>query len=76
MKETTTLIRARVDSAKVKNAERVLGRLGLKMSDAINIFVAQIELRNDLPFVVTVRPERLISTEGQGEIWNEVLGEY
>lgn len=76
MKEKTILIRARVDSRKVKKAEKVFSRLGLKMSDAINIFISQVELRDDLPFMVTTKPERLLSNEEQGKIWNEALGEY
>ena len=76
MKEETILIRARVDSRKVKKAEKVFSRLGLKMSDAINIFISQVELRDDLPFMVTTKPERLLSNEEQGKIWNEALGEY
>lgn len=76
MKEETILIRARVDSRKVKKAEKVFSRLGLKMSDAINIFISQVELRDDLPFTVTTKPERLLSNEEQGKIWNEALGEY
>ena len=46
------------------------------MSDAINIFISQVELRDDLPFMVTTKPERLLSNEEQGKIWNEALGEY
>ena len=76
MKEETTLIRARVDSRKAKKDEKIFSRLGLKMSDAINIFISQVELRDDLPFTVTTKPERLLSNEEQGKIWNEALGEY
>ena len=46
------------------------------MSDAINIFISQVDLRGDLPFSVTTKPERLMSDEEQGKIWNEALGEY
>lgn len=76
MKNTTTLLRARVDAKKAKKAEKVFNRLGIKMSDAINIFIAQVEIRNDLPFTITTKPERLVSDEEQGKIWNKALGEY
>ncbi len=76
MKETTTLIRARVDSRRAKKAEKVFSRLGLKMSDAINIFIAQVEIRNDLPFTVSTKPERLVSDVEQANIWDKALGEY
>ena len=76
MKEETTLIRARVDSRKAKKDEKIFSRLVLKMYDAINIFISQVELRDDLPFTVTTKPERLLSNEEQGKIWNEAVGEY
>ncbi len=76
MKETTTLIRARVNSQRAKKAEKVFSRLGLKMSDAINIFIAQVEIRNDLPFSVSTKPERLVSDIEQANIWDKALGEY
>ncbi len=76
MKAETTLLRARVDAKKLKKAEEVFDKLGLKMSDAINIFIAQVYLRNDIPFSITTTPERLLTDEQQGAIWNEALGEY
>jgi hypothetical protein len=38
--------------------------------------VAQVELRDDLPFAITTHPERLLSTAEQGKVWEEALGEY
>ncbi len=76
MKESTVLVRARVNSRRVKKAEKVFARLGLKMSDAINIFIAQVELRGDLPFSVSTNPDRLLTNEEEGKIWNDALGEY
>ena len=72
----TTLFRARVPTARLRKAEKVFARLGMKPGDALNIFLAQVELRNDLPFAITTTPERLISTEEQGKVWDKVLGEY
>jgi antitoxin component of RelBE/YafQ-DinJ toxin-antitoxin module len=54
----------------------VFDRLGLKTTDAINLFFAQVALREDLTFVVTAHPERLQSDEQQAMAWNEALGEY
>ena len=48
----------------------------MKPGDALNIFLAQVELLNDLPFPVTSNPERLLSTTAQGKIWEEALGDY
>ncbi len=72
----TTLFRARVPTARLRNAEAILARLGLKPGEAFNLFLAQVELRNDLPFAVTTQPERLMSTAEQGKAWEDALGEY
>ena len=72
----TTLFRTRVPTARLRRAEKVLARLGMKPGDAFNIFLAQIELRNDLPFTITTKPERLLSTAEQGKVWEDALGEY
>lgn len=72
----TTLFRVRVPAARLRRAEKVLARLGMKPGDAFNIFLAQIELRNDLPFTITTKPERLLSTAEQGKVWEDALGEY
>ncbi|MDR2201893.1 MAG: type II toxin-antitoxin system RelB/DinJ family antitoxin [Clostridiales bacterium] len=42
----------RVEPALKANAERVLGRLGLTPSEAINIFLNQVVLHKGLPFEV------------------------
>ena len=44
MPETKTLFRVRVPAARLKRAERILGRLGLNPGDAVNMLLAQIEL--------------------------------
>jgi DNA-damage-inducible protein J len=72
----STLFRARVPTARLKRAEKVFARLGLKPGDAVNLFFAQVELRNDLPFAVTTQVERLLPTEEQGKTWENALGEY
>ncbi len=73
---SSTLLRARVDTARYRKAEQVFERLGMKTSDAINVFFAQVALREDLPFSVTAHPERLISDHEQARNWNEALGDY
>ena len=44
--------------------------------DAVNVFFAQVALRKDLPFAVTVNPQRLQSDEAQAKAWEDALGEY
>ncbi len=76
MSQTTTVFRARVPSARLKKAEKILGRLGLKPADALNLMLAQIELRQGLPFAVTTGPAPLLSSEEQATLWNEAYGAY
>ena len=74
--ESTTLFRARVPARRLLKAEEILARLGMKPSDAFNMLLAQIELREGLPFEVTTRPPELLSAERQASEWQEVLGAY
>ncbi len=76
MPQESTLFRARVPTARLKRAEKVFARLGMKASDAFNIFLAQVELKDDMPFAVTTHPERLLTAEQQGKQWDAALGEY
>ena len=48
----TTLVRARVNSRRVKKVTRILDRMGLKPADVVNMVFAQIEQRRALPFDV------------------------
>lgn len=76
MKTDSILLRARVPSTRYRNVERVLERLGLKPSDAVNMFLAQIELKQGLPFEISLPGAGLLSAEEQGEAWTEAFGEY
>ncbi len=76
MSQDSTLFRARVPTARLRRAEKVFSRLGMKTGDAFNIFLAQVELQDDMPFPVTTHPERLLSTAQQGAQWEAALGEY
>jgi addiction module RelB/DinJ family antitoxin len=73
---SSILFRARVPADRLKRAEKVFARLGMKTGDAFNIFLAQVELRKDMPFSISTNPERLISTAEQGRSWEVSLGEY
>ena len=72
----SVLFRARVPADRLKKAEKVFAKLGMKTSDAFNIFLAQVELRNDMPFSITSKPEPLLTTAEQGKAWEDALGEY
>jgi len=74
--ETTKLFRARVPAARLRKAEKILARLGMKPGDAFNMMLAQIELREGLPFEVTTRPPQVLNSEQQSAEWQEALGAY
>jgi addiction module RelB/DinJ family antitoxin len=76
MSETKTLFRVRVPAARLKRAERILGRLGLNPGDAVNMLLAQIELRKGLPFEVGTQTPRMLSSDEQAAAWTESLGAY
>jgi len=50
----TATIRARTEPELKKNVDRILHKIGLNESDAINIFFKQIELFNGIPFPIKV----------------------
>lgn len=76
MAEETVLLRARVPARRLKRAEKVLEKLGLNPGDAVNMLLAQIELRQALPFDVTTNPKPLFSAEEQAEEWTKAFGSY
>ena len=72
----SVLVRARVPVRRLRNAERVLDRLGLKTGDAINMLMAQVELRQGLPFEMSLSPAPMLSADEQAAEWTGALGEY
>ena len=76
MASETVLFRARVPKRRLQRAEKVLARLGLKPGDAFNMFLAQIELQEAVPFAVTTRPVSLLSAEQQARAWTDAFGAY
>ena len=74
--ESTTLFRARVPVTRLRKAEKILSKLGMKPGDALNMLLAQIEICEALPFVVTTRPKPIVAPELQAEDWNKSLGPY
>jgi antitoxin component of RelBE/YafQ-DinJ toxin-antitoxin module len=76
MADSTTLFRARVPTARLKRVEKILAKAGLKPGDAVNIFLAQVELRKGIPFPVTAEPQQALAAEEQAAIWNNHFGAY
>ena len=76
MNEATTIIQARVPVRRLRRAEKILQTLGLTAADAVNILLAQIEIRRGLPFEITTQPQPLLSTDEQATEWTEAFGAY
>ena len=76
MADETVLFRARVPARRLKRAQTILAKLGLKPGDALNMMLAQIEIRQALPFEVATHPKPVLSAEEQAEEWTEALGVY
>ena len=75
-KRATAIIQTRVPAARLRRAERILGKLGLTPDQAVNMMLAQIEIRKALPFEVSASGQGWVSAEEQGAIWREALGAY
>ena len=50
----TAVVRARIDEGLKLDVESVLSQLGLSMSEAIGLYMAQIKLRHGIPFDIRV----------------------
>lgn len=76
MTESTTILRTKVPIRRLQRAEKILLKLGLTPSEAVNLLLAQIELRRGLPFEITTQPKPLLSAEEQANEWTEAFGAY
>ncbi len=76
MSDPTTIFRTQVPVRRLRRAERILHRLGLSPAEAVNMLLAQIELRNGLPFDVRMAPNSLLSADEQAAAWTEAFGAY
>ena len=50
--------------------------LGLTPADAVNMLLAQIEIRQGLPFDVSTGTKPLLSADDQATVWTEAFGAY
>lgn len=74
--DASALFRARVPTVRLRKAEEILDRLGMKPGDALNMLPAQIEFREALPFEVATPPPALLTADQQGTEWNNAFGSY
>ena len=59
-------LNVRVDPNLKEQAEELYGKLGINLSQAVNVFLAASVMHGGLPFDLAL-PEREISAESQGE---------
>jgi DNA-damage-inducible protein J len=57
-----TVVRARVNSDVKHKVESVLNRLGLTMSEAISLYLSQIQLEGGIPFAVKIPNQVTLKT--------------
>jgi len=55
---TTAILRTRIDPRRKARVEKILDRLGMTPTQAVNMFFAQIERRKAIPFAVSTEDNR------------------
>jgi DNA-damage-inducible protein J len=50
----TQMVHARIDPRLKKSAERIFTKIGISTTEAIRLFLKQVELHNGLPFPVSI----------------------
>lgn len=50
----TAMVIARVEPALKKDSEKVLKKLGMSITEAVNLFLSQVKMRKGLPFDVRI----------------------
>lgn len=76
MSNPTAVVRMRVPARRLRRAEKILNKLGLTPADAVNMLLAQIEIRHGLPFDVSAGSKPLLSADEQAVAWTEAFGAY
>jgi addiction module RelB/DinJ family antitoxin len=76
MSKRTAVVRTRVPARRLQRAQKILHKLGLTPAEAVNMLLAQIEIRNGLPFEVNVGAKPLLSSEEQADAWTKAFGAY
>ena len=67
MNSETAIVRARVEPQLKDEAESVLARLGLTMSEAIRMYLSQITMRRGIPFDVEIPNEETLAAMREAE---------
>jgi DNA-damage-inducible protein J len=57
----TQMVHARIDPRLKKSAERIFTKIGISTTEAIRLFLKQVELHNGLPFPVSIPNKETIA---------------
>jgi DNA-damage-inducible protein J len=57
----TQMLHARIDPRLKKSAERIFTKIGISTTEAIRLFLKQVELHNGLPFPVSIPNKETIA---------------
>ncbi len=68
----TATIQTRVDPVIKRNAQMILKRLNISMSEAISMYLSQITLHNGIPFEIKIPDEVTAKTLKDSEIGKNV----
>lgn len=71
---TTAILRTRIDPRRKARVERILDRLGMTPTQAVNMFFAQIERRKAIPFAIAMQGngDVLPPIEHVARIWSDL----
>ena len=59
--EKTRMVHARIDPQLKKSAERIFTRMGISTTEAIRLFLKQVELHKGLPFALSIPNEETVA---------------
>ena len=60
-REKTRMVHARIDPQLKISAERIFTRIGISTTEAIRLFLKQVELHKGLPFALSIPNEETIA---------------
>lgn len=63
----TQMIHARIDPKLKRSAERVFSKIGISTTEAIRLFLKQVELHNGLPFPVAIPNDETVAAMTEAE---------
>ncbi len=68
----TAIIQAQIDSKIKKNAQMILNKLNISMSEAISLYLTQITLQKKIPFEINIPNKLTTETLRKSEDGNDL----